>query len=73
MEAMSNFLVKPDDGKPRVAKRRSTPIASTTYRVSKALSLKMRAFDQRAEAAEAKKAKAAAAKQAKADKKAGAQ
>jgi hypothetical protein len=40
----------------------------TTYRVSKAQSLRMRAFDKKAEAAEAKKVKAAE-KKAKAEKK----
>jgi hypothetical protein len=44
----------------------------TNYRVSKAQSLRMRAFDKKAEATEAKKAKAADTKKAKADKKAGA-
>ena len=39
----------------------------TNYRVSKALSLRMRAFDKKAEAAEAKKVKAAE-KKANADK-----
>ena len=42
-------------------------VARSTYRVSKAQSLRMRAYDARVEAAEAKKAKAAE-KQAKADK-----
>jgi hypothetical protein len=37
----------------------------TNYRVSKAESLRLRAFDKKAEAAEAKKAKAAEAKNAK--------
>ena len=40
----------------------------TIYRVSKAQSLRMRAFDKKAEAAEARKAKAAE-KKAKSDKK----
>jgi hypothetical protein len=40
----------------------------TNYRVSKAQSLRMRAADLKAEAAEAKKAKAAETKRAKADK-----
>jgi hypothetical protein len=43
----------------------------TNYRVSKALSLRMRAADMKAEAAEARKAKAAEKKKAKADKAAG--
>jgi hypothetical protein len=76
MKIMGNGLMKPDVAKPRLAKRPSTTIARTTYRVSKAQSLRMRAADQRAEAAEAKKAKkakAAEVKQAKADKTAGAQ
>ena len=42
--------------------------ARTTYRLSKAQSLRMRAHDARVEAAEAKKAKTAEKKQAKADK-----
>jgi hypothetical protein len=55
---------------PRLAKRPSTTIhTNPTYRVSKTQSLRMRAHDQRIEAAEAKKAKAAAEKQATADKK----
>jgi hypothetical protein len=45
--------------------------AMANYRVSKAESLRLRAFDKRVEPAEAKKAKAEA-KKAKADKKAGA-
>jgi hypothetical protein len=72
MQAMSNVLEKPVADKPLLAKRRSIVVARTTYRVSKAQSLRMRAADQRAEAAEAKKAKAAE-KQAKADNKAGSQ
>jgi hypothetical protein len=43
----------------------------TTYRVSKAQSLRMRAFDKKAEAAEVKRVKAAE-KKTKADKKASA-
>jgi hypothetical protein len=43
----------------------------TNYRVSKAQSLRMRAADMKAEAAEARKAKAAEKKKAKADKEAG--
>ena len=41
------------------------------HRVSKAESLRMRAFDKKVEVAEAKKAKTAETKKAKADKKAG--
>jgi hypothetical protein len=59
-EAMKDALVKMIVAKPRLAKRPSTSIPSTTYRVSKAQSLRLRAFDLRAEAAEAKKAKAEA-------------
>ena len=44
----------------------------TSYRVSKAVSLRLRALDKRVEAAEAKKVKDAEAKKAKPDKKAGA-
>jgi hypothetical protein len=43
----------------------------TNYRVSKAQSLRMRAADMKAEAAEARRAKAAGKKKAKADKDAG--
>ncbi len=57
---MSDVLAKPADPKPRVAKRMSmTTTHAPTYRVSKAQSLKMRAYDKKAEAAEAKKSKAA--------------
>jgi hypothetical protein len=56
---MNTVLVKPIVAKPRIAKRPSTTIARTTYRVSKAQSLRMRAADMKAEAAAAKKAKAA--------------
>ena len=42
--------------------------ARTTYRLSKAQSLRMRAHDARVEAAEARNVKAAEKKQAKADK-----
>jgi hypothetical protein len=64
---MSSEPVKPAVVKPRIAKRPSTAIASQpTYRVSKALSLRMQAYDKKIEAAEAKKAKAA--EKAKADK-----
>jgi len=68
---MSTALVKSAVAKPRLAKPRSEVITSrTTYRVSKAQSLRMRAYDKRVEAAEAKKAKAAEVQKAKADKKA---
>ena len=67
---MKDALVKMIVAKPRLAKPPSTSIPSTTYRVSKAQSLRLRAFDKRAEAAEAKKAKAAEAREAKANKKA---
>lgn len=57
---MSTALVKPAVAKPRLAKRRSTAVVAsrTTYRVSKAQSLRMAAYDKKVEAAEAKKAKA---------------
>jgi hypothetical protein len=55
---MSEESVKPAVAAPRLAKRPSTSIVSTTYRVSKAQSLRLRAFDKRAEAAERAKAKA---------------
>jgi hypothetical protein len=68
---MSSELVKPAVAKPRIAKRPSTAVAGpTTYRVSKALSLRMQAYDKKVEAAEAKKAKAAESQKAKAEKKA---
>ena len=52
---MSDALTKPDASKPRLAKRPSTTInRAATYRVSKAQSLRMRAYDKKAEAAEAK-------------------
>jgi hypothetical protein len=52
---MSDELMKPEVLKPRLAKRWSMTIArETTYRVSKAQSLRMRAFDKKVEAAEAK-------------------
>ena len=53
--------------KPRLTMGPPSSTARSTYRVSKAQSLRMRAYDARVEAAEAKKAKAAE-KQAKADK-----
>ena len=68
---MSSDPVKPAVAKPRIAKRPSTAVATQpTYRVSKALSLRMQAYDKKVEAAEAKKAKAAELQKAKADKKA---
>ena len=67
---MNKALVKSVVMTPRLAKRPSTTIARTTYRVSKAQSLRMRAFDKQAEAAEAKKAKAVEVQKAKAEKKA---
>ena len=67
---MNTSLVKPAVTKPRLAKPRSEVVAArTTYRVSKAQSLRMAAHDRRVEAAEAKKAKAAETKKAKDDKK----
>ena len=63
---MSDELSKPDAAKPRLAKPLSvTLVRETTYRVSKAQSLRMRAYDKKVDAAEAKKAKAAEAKRAK--------
>jgi len=68
---MTTALVKPVVDKPRLAKPRSEAVAGrTTYRVSKAQSLRMAAYDRKVEAAEAKKAKAAEVLKAKADKKA---
>jgi hypothetical protein len=55
---MSDVLAKPGDAKPRVAKRMSmSTTREPTYRVSKAQSLKMLAYDKKAEAAETKKRK----------------
>ena len=68
---MTKALVKSAVAKPRLPKRPTISIASTPYRVSKAQSLRMRAFDKRAEAAELKAAKAAEAKKAEVTKKAG--
>jgi hypothetical protein len=65
---MDNALVKPIVAAPRLAKRPSTTIARTTYRVSKAQSLRMRAADLKAEAAEARKTKTSEKKKARADK-----
>jgi hypothetical protein len=57
---MSDELTKPAVAKPRVAKRMSmTATREPTYRVSKSQSLRMLAYDKKAEAAEAKKAKSA--------------
>ena len=67
---MSKELVKLAASKARLTMGVPASIARTTYRVSKAQSIRMRAHDARVEAAEAKKAKAAEKKQAKADKKA---
>ena len=55
---MSDEVVKSAVAPPRLAKRPSMSVASTTYRVSKAQSLRLRAFDKKAEAAEKAKAKA---------------
>src|ERR1043165_3368247 len=65
-EAMNDELTKPDVAEPLLAKRPSMTVTrETTYRVSKAQSLRMRAYDKKVEAAEAKaeakKAKAALA------------
>ena len=52
---MTDTLTKPDVLKPRLAKRPSMTVnRETNYRVSKALSLRMRAHDKKIEAAEAK-------------------
>ena len=66
---MNKELAKLVVPKARLTMGAPSSIARTTYRLSKAQSLKMRAHDARVEAAEAKKAKAAEKKQAKADKK----
>jgi hypothetical protein len=56
---MSDAPEKPVVAKPRLARPLSMSVASNpTYRVSKTQSLRMRAYDKRLEAAEAKKAKA---------------
>lgn len=65
---MNKALVKLVIAKPRLPKRPSTSIPSTTFRVSKAQSLRLRAYDKRMDAAEAKKAKNETAKMAKANK-----
>jgi hypothetical protein len=55
---MSDEPAKPGVTTVRVAKPISTTVAKTpTYRVSKAQSLRMQAYDRKVEAAEAKKAK----------------
>ena len=70
---MKKAIVKTAVIKPRLPKPSSTSVARTTmYRVSKAQSLRMRAFDEKTDAAEAKKVKAAIRKKAQADKKAAA-
>lgn len=52
---MTDALTKPDVSKPRLAKRPSMTVnREVTYRVSKAQSLRMRAYDKKVEAAEAK-------------------
>ena len=67
---MSSELVKPAVAKPRLAKPRSEVVAGrTTYRVSKAQSLRMAAYDKKVEAAEAKKLKAAEVQKSNAEKK----
>jgi hypothetical protein len=59
---VSDELTKPSVAKPLLAKPLSMSIArETNYRVSKAQSLRMRAYDKKVEAAETKKAKAIAA------------
>jgi hypothetical protein len=61
---MSDELAKPDVATVRVARPMSTTIDRIpTYRVSKALSLRMQAYDKKVEAAEAKKAKKTAGAQ----------
>ena len=57
---MNKALVKAIVAKPRMPKRPSTSIANTTYRVSKAQSLRLRAFDNRVEVLKARKIKVAA-------------
>ena len=68
---MNSEVMKPPVVKPRLAKPRSEVVAGrSTYRVSKAQSLRMAAYDKKVEAAEAKKAKAAEVLKAKVNKKA---
>jgi hypothetical protein len=55
---MSDELAKPGDATVRMARPMSVATDKIpTYRVSKAQSLRMRAYDKKVEAAEAKKAK----------------
>lgn len=62
---MSDAPEKPMVAKPRLAKPLSMTVAGNpSYRVSKTQAARMRAYDLRLEAAEAKKAKAAEAKKA---------
>jgi hypothetical protein len=65
--AMSKEPEKSVVPKARLTMGAPSSVPRSTYRVSKAQSLRMRAHDARVEAAEAKKAKAAENKQAKAD------
>ncbi len=52
---MTDTSTKPDVSKPLMAKRPSMTVnREATYRVSKAQSLRMRAYDKKVEAAEAK-------------------
>jgi hypothetical protein len=52
---MTDASTKPDILKPRLAKRPSMTVnRESIYRVSKAQSLRMRAYDKKVEAAEAK-------------------
>ena len=67
---MTNKLVTLAAPRARLTMGVPASVVRTTYRVSKAQSMRMRAHDARVEAAEAKKAKAAEKKLAKADKKA---
>ena len=67
--AMSKELAKLVAPKARLSMGAPSSSARSTYRVSKAQSLRMRAHDARVEAAEARKAKAAEKKQTKANKK----
>jgi len=59
---------EPVVSKARLTMAAPASIPRTAYRLSKAQSLRMRAYDARVEAAEAKKVKAAEKKQAEADK-----
>jgi hypothetical protein len=74
VQSGANDMEKVTMSKEPVPKARLTmgapsSIATTTYRLSKAQSLRMRAHDARVEAAEAKKVKNAEKQRAKADKK----